>query len=173
MEVRLYQGLLEFNWNLLFTAVTVLVLYLILKHFFFEKVHNIMLARKAMIEEELMNADQESRKASALLEEYSKTLANAEEEKRQIIKEAKVIADERADAIISEAKKEAAEIIVEAHKKMEAEEEKAVSQLKKEIAQLAILTAEQIMEKELENSDQQEIVDKVLEEAASGKWQSQ
>ena len=29
------------------------------------------------------------------------------------------------------------------------------------------------MEKELENSDQQEIVDKVLEEAASGKWQNQ
>ena len=172
MEVRLYQNLLEFNWNLLFSAVTVLVLYLILKHFFFEKVHNIMMARKAMIEEELMNADQESRKASALLEEYSKTLANAEEEKRQIIKEAKVIADERADAIVSDAKKEA-EIIVEALKKMEAEEEKAVSQLKKEIAQLAILTAEQIMEKELENSDQQEIVDKVLEEAASGKWQNQ
>ena len=167
MEVRLYQNLLEFNWNLLFTAVTVLVLYLILKHFFFEKVHNIMMARKAMIEEKLMNADQESRKASALLEEYSKTLANAEEEKRQII------ADERADAIVSDAKKEAAEIIVDAHKKMEAEEEKAVSQLKKEIAQLAILTAEQIMEKELENSDQQEIVDKVLEEAASGKWQNQ
>ena len=95
------------------------------------------------------------------------------QEKRQIIKEAKVIADERADAIVSDAKKEAAEIIVEAHKKMEAEEEKAVSQLKKEIAQLAILTAEQIMEKELENSDQQEIVDKVLEEAASGKWQNQ
>ena len=119
MEVRLYQNLLEFNWNLLFTAVTVFVLYLILKHFFFEKVHNFMMARKAMIEEELMNADQESKKASKLLEEYSKTLANAEEEKRQIIKEAKVIADERADAIVSDAKKEAAQIIVDAHKKIE------------------------------------------------------
>ena len=35
MEVKLYQGLLEINWNLLFSAITVLVLYLILKHFFF------------------------------------------------------------------------------------------------------------------------------------------
>lgn len=173
MEVRLYQGLLEFNWNLLFTAVTVLVLYLILKSFFFEKVHNIMMARKAMIEEELMNADQESRKASALLEEYSKTLANAEEEKRQIIKEAKVIADERARCDCFRCEERSGGNYRGSHKKMEAEEEKAVSQLKKEIAQLAILTAEQIMEKELENSDQQEIVDKVLEEAASGKWQNQ
>ena len=173
MEVRLYQNLLEFNWNLLFTAVTVFVLYLILKHFFLEKVHNFMMARKAMIEEELMNADQESKKASKLLEEYSKTLANAEEEKRQIIKEAKVIADERADAIVSDAKKEAAQIIVDAHKKIEAEEEKAVSQLKKDIGKLAVLTAEQIMQKELGDEDRQELVDKVIEEAGSGKWQSQ
>ena len=172
MEVRLYQNLLEFNWNLLFTAVTVFVLYLILKHFFFEKVHNFMMARKAMIEEELMNADQESKKASKLLEEYSKTLANAEEEKRQIIKEAKVIADERADAIVSDAKKEAAQIIVDAHKKIETEE-KAVSQLKKDIGKLAVLTAEQIMQKELGDEDRQELVDKVIEEAGSGKWQSQ
>ena len=49
MEVKLYQGLLEINWNLLFSAITVLVLYLILKHFFFEKVHNFMEARKAAV----------------------------------------------------------------------------------------------------------------------------
>ena len=173
MEVRLYQGLLEFNWNLLFTAITVLVLYLILKHFFFEKVHNFMLARKAMIEEELMHADSESKKASTLLEEYSKTLANAEEEKRQIIKEAKVIADERAENILSEAKQEASQIIADAHKRIAAEEEKAVLALKKDVAKLAVLTAEQIMEKDLGEEDRQELVDKVLEEAGSGKWQSQ
>ncbi len=173
MEIRLYQGLLEFNWNLLFTVITVLVLYLILKHFFFEKVHNFMMERKAMIEEELIHADSESKKADALLAEYSKTLANAEEEKRQIIKEAKVIADERAESIVSDAKKEASQIIEEAHRRIAAEEEKAVSALKKDVAVLAVLTAEQIMEKDLKKEDRQELVDKVLEEAGSGKWQSQ
>lgn len=173
MEVNLYQGLLELNWNLLFSAITVLVLYLILKHFFFEKVHNFMMARQAMIEEQLAHADSENKKAEALLDEYSRTLANAEEEKRQIIKDAKAMADERADAIVSDAKKEAAEIMLSAHKKIAAEEEKAVSELKGEIAQLAVLTAEQILEKELGSGDRQEIVDKVLEEAASGKWQNQ
>lgn len=173
MEVNLYQGLLEINWNLLFSAITVLVLYLILKHFFFEKVHNFMMSRQAMIEEQLIHAAAENKKAEALLEEYSRTLANAEEEKRQIIKGAKAAADERAEVIISEAKKEAAEIMKCAHKKIAAEEERAVSELKGEIAQLAVLTAEQILEKELGSDDRQEIVDKVLEEAASGKWQNQ
>lgn len=57
MEVKLYQGLLEINWNLLFSAITVLVLYLILKHFFFEKVHNFMEARKAAVQASLDQAE--------------------------------------------------------------------------------------------------------------------
>ena len=173
MEVKLYQGLLEFNWNLLFSAITVLVLYLILKHFFFEKVHNFMEARQAMIEEKLMHADSESKKADELLKEYSETLANAEEEKRQIIKDAKLIADERAGTIVSEAKEEASRIMADAHKKIAVEEEKAVASLKKDVAKLAVLTAEQIVQKELNENDRQELVDKVLEEAGSGKWQNQ
>lgn len=37
MEVKLYQGLFANHWNLLFSAITVLVLYLILKHFSLKK----------------------------------------------------------------------------------------------------------------------------------------
>lgn len=173
MEIKVYQDLLDFNWNLLFSAITVLVLYLILKHFFFEKVHTFMMARQAKIEEELADADLQNKKAYELLDEYSQTLKNAEEEKRQIIKEAKATADARAEEIISNAQQEAQDIMKDARKKMEEEEQKTITGLKKEIAAIAILTAQQIMEKELTDGDQQELVDKVIEEAASGKWQNQ
>lgn len=173
MEVNLYQGLLEINWNLLFSAITVLVLYLILKHFFFEKVHNFMEARKAAVQESLDRAEATNEEAQALFADYQATLSNAEEEKRAIIKEAKAEADRRSDVIVGEAKQQAQKIVAEAHEKMQAEEEKAVVQLKKEVASLAVLTAERIMQKELDESSQQELVDQVLEEAASGKWQNQ
>ena len=173
MEVNLYQGLLEINWNLLFSAITVLVLYLILKHFFFEKVHNFMEARKAAVQESLDRAEATNEEAQALLADYQATLSHAEEEKRAIIKEAKAEADRRSDVIVGEAKQQAQKIVAEAHEKMQAEEEKAVVQLKKEVASLAVLTAERIMQKELDESSQQELVDQVLEEAASGKWQNQ
>lgn len=173
MEVNLYQGLLEINWNLLFSAITVLVLYLILKHFFFEKVHNFMEVRKAAVQESLDRAEATNEEAQALLADYQATLSNAEEEKRAIIKEAKAEADRRSDVIVGEAKQQAQKIVAEAHEKMQAEEEKAVVQLKKEVASLAVLTAERIMQKELDESSQQELVDQVLEEAASGKWQNQ
>ena len=172
MEVKLYQGLLEINWNLLFSAITVLVLYLILKHFFFEKVHNFMEARKAAVQASL---DQEAanEEAQTLLADYRTTLANAETEKRAIIKAAKAEADQRADVIVGDAKQQAQKIIAEAHEKMQADEEKAVVQLKKEVASLAVLTAERIMQKEVDENSQQELVDQVLEEVASGKWQNQ
>ena len=41
--MELYQPLLSLNWNMLFTAITVIVLFFILKHFFFEKVHTLSL----------------------------------------------------------------------------------------------------------------------------------
>ena len=161
MEVKLYQGLLEINWNLLFSAITVLVLYLILKHFFFEKVHKFMEARKAAVQDNLDRAKATEEEAQALLSEYQATLSNAEEEKRAIIKKAKAEADRRADAIVG------------AHENMRAEEEKAVVQLKKEVSSLAVLAAERIMQRELDEKSQQALVDQVLEEAAREKWQNQ
>ena len=173
MEVKLYQGLLEINWNLLFSAITVLVLYLILKHFFFEKVHKFMEARKAAVQDNLDPAKATEGEAQALLSEYQATLSNAEEEKRAIIKEAKAEADRRADAIVGEAKIQAQRIVSEAHENMRAEEEKAVVQLKKEVSSLAVLAAERIMQRELDEKSQQALVDQVLEEAAREKWQNQ
>ena len=173
MEVKLYQGLLEINWNLLFSAITVLVLYLILKHFFFEKVHKFMEARKAAVQDNLDRAKATEEEAQALLSEYQATLSNAEEEKRAIIKAAKAEADRRADVIVGEAKIQAQQIVSEAHENMRAEEEKAVVQLKKEVSSLAVLAAERIMQRELDEKSQQALVDQVLEEAAREKWQNQ
>ena len=164
MEVKLYQGLLEINWNLLFSAITVLVLYLILKF---------MEARKAAVQDNLDRAKATEEEAQALLSEYQATLSNAEEEKRAIIKEAKAEADRRADAIVGEAKIQAQRIVSEAHENMRAEEEKAVVQLKKEVSSLAVLAAERIMQRELDEKSQQALVDQVLEEAAREKWQNQ
>lgn len=172
MNVTVYQGLLEFNWNLLFSAVTVLVLYLILKRFFFDKVHCIMMARQAEIEEQLTHAAETERKAEILLDEYSQTLSRAEDEKREILKDARKEADRRADEIIHNAKTNAYRMTEEARRKLAREEEKAAAQLREEIAGLAVLAAGKILEKEVTEEGQRELVDKVIEEAKKQAWQT-
>lgn len=172
MNVTVYQGLLEFNWNLLFSAVTVLVLYLILKRFFFDKVHCIMMARQAEIEEQLTHAAETERKAEILLDEYSQTLSKAEDEKREILKDARKEADRRADEIIHNAKMNVDRMTEEARRKLAREEEKAAAQLREEIAGLAVLAAGKILEKEVTEEGQRELVDKVIEEAKEQAWQT-
>ena len=171
MEVTLYQGLLEFNWNLLFSAVTVLVLYLILKRFFFEKVHYFMMERQAHIEEQLTHARQTEAQAEELLEEYSRTLAHAEEEKRAILRDARKEADARAEAIVEEAKQEAARITAQTHEKLIHEEEKMIHRLRGDMAGLAILAAEQVLRRELEADGQEELAEQAIREV-SGQWET-
>lgn len=173
MEITLYQGLLEFNWNLLLSAVTVLVLYLILKRYFFEKVHDVLMERQVHIEEQLTHAKEMERNAGALLEEYSWTLANAEEEKRSILRQARAEADQRAEKIIEKARDEAAELNSRTHEKLAHEEEKILHRLHEEIAELAVLAAGQILQREVKETDYTELVDRVIEEAKTAKWENQ
>ena len=55
--MTVYEPLLAFNWNLLFSAITVLVLFLILKKFFFEKVHNFMEERENEVRTQFETAE--------------------------------------------------------------------------------------------------------------------
>ena len=48
-----YTGLIEINWSIIMIWITVIVLFLVLKKFFFEKVKNFMETRSNSIQEPL------------------------------------------------------------------------------------------------------------------------
>ena len=110
MDINKHQDLLTINWNLIFSVITVLVLILILKHFFFEKVKKFMDERKAQVEEQFQKADEAENQARKKLDKYNEILAGAEKEKRTIIAGAMENAKIQADSVLDEARKEAADI---------------------------------------------------------------
>ncbi|MEG1584358.1 MAG: ATP synthase F0 subunit B, partial [Anaerovorax sp.] len=81
-----YADLITLNWTMAMILVTVLVLYLILKHFFFEKVHNFMLARQNAIVDAFDNADHVNKLADEKLEGYNRQISNIEAEGRELIR---------------------------------------------------------------------------------------
>lgn len=172
LEVKLFQPLIAFNWNILFTAITVIVLILILKHFFFEKVHDFMVAREKAIQEALDNADQTNRTAEQKLSDYEAKISDVQGEGKEIIKAARQRATMQADQIVAEAKDKADGILVHTKKEIEREENNAKAQIKQEITTLAMMAAEQIMEKELSKEGHDEIIDKIIEEAGKSEWQN-
>lgn len=167
-----YAELIHLDWTLLMVAVNILILYLILKHFFFEKVHHFMLDRQNAVKDAFDQAERTNQMADDRLGEYKKKLAGMEEEGREIIKKAKIKADAQAKEIVDEANKKASEMILQAQREIERERIKAVSEMKEQIAGLAVYAAEKIIERQLDVSGQDEIIQRVIDQAGNSEWQN-
>ena len=167
-----YAELIHIDWTLAMVAVNVLILYVILKHFFFEKVHNFMLDRQNAVKDAFDQADRVSLMADDKLAQYNKQVANIENEGREIIKNAKIKAEGLAKDITDEANKKATEMILQAQREIEKEKNKAIGEMKQQIAGLAIYAAEKIIEKQLDVSGQEEIIQRVIEQAGTSEWQN-
>ena len=160
-----YTGLIEINWSIIMIWITVIVLFLVLKKFFFEKVKNFMETRSNSIQDAFDSAEAVNRRADEKMQNYTKRIANVEAEGREIIRDAKIKADAQAREIIEDANKQATEIMNKAEKNIEREK-------RKEVAALAMLAAERIVEREIQNIGQDEIVDEVINKARSTGWQN-
>lgn len=170
MKVQLYQDLLTVNWNLLFSFITVVVLVLILKHFFFEKVHRFMEAREQHVENTLKEAEQTNQDAKQVLADYEAKLADAETEKREIIKNAVNEAKAQAGEVINQANAEASIVREKTQKEIERDKKIARKELQREIGNMAVLAAEKILEEELSPNKQEAVVSRILEEAEGTPW---
>ena len=158
--------------DLIFAVANFLILVLILGKFLYKPFLGILEKRKQTIEDAFTNAEATNRKADEKYEAYTKKLARAEAESREIIKNARLKADDHANMIVEEAKAEAARIKLQAEKEAVREKEKALREVREQIGQLAILAAEQILEKEVAAEGQEEIIDRGLEKAGTSQWQN-
>ena len=167
-----YTGLIEINWSIIMIWITVIVLFLVLKKFFFEKVKNFMETRSNSIQDAFDSAEAVNRRADEKMQNYTKRIANVEAEGREIIRDAKIKADAQAREIIEDANKQATEILNKAERNIEREKQKAMEEMRKEVAALAMMAAERIVELEIQNVGQDEIVDEVINKARSTGWQN-
>lgn len=170
MKVQLYQDLLTINWNLLFSLITVVVLVLILKKFFFEKVHSFMEARQQQVVNTLQEAQATREEAQQKLEEYEAQMARAESQKREIIKKAMQEAKDQAGAVLADAGKEASQVREQTRREIERDKLIAKKELQREIGDMAVLAAGKIIGEELNPKRQAEVVDKIIEEAEDSSW---
>ena len=168
----MHAGIIELNWFFLMILINVAILYFILKRFFWEKVRTFMLDRQAAVQDAFDSAEAINRRADEKMQNYSRRIANVEEESREIIRNAKARAEAQAKDIVDNAHKEASDIIAKAERTIEIEREKATAEMRQEIAALAIMAAEQIVEKEISSTGQEAIVDEVINKARSTGWQN-
>jgi F-type H+-transporting ATPase subunit b len=165
-----FESIFHFGWTMVMILITFLVLYLILKKYFFEKVRAFMLARELKVKESFENADAANRSADERLVEYEKKLASAETERREILMQAKITADENSRVIVKAAEERISAMMIKAEKEIEREKQQAIESMREQIALLAVYAAEKILERNIDANDQAGIIDGVIREAERSEW---
>lgn len=132
-------------WNILWTVVNLLVLYLLMKKFLFGPILKVMDQRKALIDGQFASAGEVERKALELKQKYEESLNNAREESLRIMDQAKLDGHAEYERIVEEANQQAGQIIAGAQTAVTEEKQKALKEMEADIASLAIDAAEQIL----------------------------
>lgn len=132
-------------WNIAFTVINLLILYVAFRIFFFKPIAAIIEQRQKEADEEYAKATTESAKASELAASYEGKLADAETEKKQIIAEARNKANAEYQTIVAQATTEAQQIHDDAVTTANNEKDKIISSAKKEIADLVVSAATKVV----------------------------
>ena len=133
-------------WNILFTIINLVVLYLLMKKFLFKPVMGIMEKRENMIKEQLQRAQDSESSANELKAQWEEKIKTADDESERIIQQSREKAKNEYVRIVDDADKEATKIIVEARKNIETEKENTFNSVQSEIADLAMTAARKIVE---------------------------
>ena len=111
--------LLRIDWNVVFTIINLIVLYLGLRKFLIGPVTNVMEQRKQMIEGQIADANKLKAEAGDLKKQYEGMLAQAHEESAELLEKTRKSAQAEYENRINVADAEAEKIIENAHKTVE------------------------------------------------------
>ncbi|MDE7279254.1 MAG: F0F1 ATP synthase subunit B [Oscillospiraceae bacterium] len=146
------------------TILNTLILFLVIKHFLFDKVNAILESRRTEVAKTYEDADSALSNAKRLEAEYTDKLSAAKEESAEIVKNATRKAQTRSDEIIAGAKDEARGIVDKANADIEKEKKRAVNQIKDEISDIAMSIASQVVSKEIDQNTHKQLIESFIDE---------
>ena len=158
--------------EIIFAIANFLILLAVLAKFMYKPFLANLERRKQMIEDAISNAEAVNKRADEKMNSYNKRIAGAEREAAGIINEAKIKADKQASQIIDDANEKAALIMQKAEQEIERQKDAAITEAREQIGMLAVMAAEKIIEKELDDVGQTQIIDSILDEAGAAGWQN-
>ncbi|HZG57762.1 F0F1 ATP synthase subunit B [Paenibacillus sp.] len=159
---------MEFVWtSTVITIIAFVLLYLLLNKYAFGPLFNIMEQRKRLVVGELEQAEANRKESAALLEEQRKAIEQARKEAQEIVENSRKISTKSAEELVEAAKNEAARLKEAAQQDIVSEKNQAIAELRKQVGEMSVKIASKIIEKEVDASAQEALVDKYLKEVGS------
>ena len=144
-----------------------LLLFMVVRFFFWNHVTDFIEGRKELMSKEIKEAQDLKEEASEIKSNAHDELVKGRNNAREIIENAKQKGQQERTEIIANAKEEASKLIDNAEKEIDSELRKARKQVNDEIVSVAVLMAEKIVKKELDEKTYKDMIEEVTKGVAS------
>jgi len=145
-------------WTIIAFAIT----FFVLKRYAFGPIQSMIDERRDRIRQSLDEADNAREEARRLLEEHRALIASARTDAEEILGEARRVADSTRERVREEAEADRQRRLEETQRQVEAETRRALEQIRAEVAELALVAAEKVTRKSLDQTDQRRLIDEAI-----------
>lgn len=155
-------------WTALFTLLNTLTVIFVGTKFLFKPVMKMIESRQKEIDSMYDEADKAQAQATQMESEYKEKLSAAQATSERLVKEAMARGQAREEEILRQANAEASAIMDKAAADIAMEKKKAINDAKDEISDIAMAIAGKIVGRELNSTDQSDLIDHFIEELGDG-----
>ncbi|MBM7605332.1 F0F1 ATP synthase subunit B [Metabacillus litoralis] len=155
--------------DIVFQLVMFLILLALLGKYAFGPVMNMMKQREDFIANEINSSEERNKEAQKLVEEQRELLKQARVEAQGLVENAKKLGEQQKEDIIQAARSEAGRLKDGALKEIEQQKEQAVAALREQVASLSVMIASKVIEKELNEQEQEKLINDYINEVGEGR----
>jgi F-type H+-transporting ATPase subunit b len=155
--------------DILFQLAMFLILMALLKKFAWGPLMGIMNEREQHIAGQIDAAEKSRTEANKNLEEQRELLKTARLEAAQLIESAKKQADVQREEILDLARTESDRLKESAKLEIQQQKEQAVAAIRDQVATLSVMIASKVIEKELNEAEQEKLINEYIIEAGDGR----
>ncbi|MGL6104703.1 F0F1 ATP synthase subunit B [Romboutsia sp.] len=164
-----FKPLIGITYELVFQLINTFLVFWILKKLLFKPVMGVIEARQKDIDQNLAQGEQAKSEGLSIKKEYEEKITSAKNEGQEIIKQATLRAEKKESEIISTAKEEAQSLKEKASKDVEQEKQKVMNEIKNDISDIALLAASKVIEKDIDKSKHEELINNFIKEVGEAK----
>lgn len=133
--------MLTLNWNIIWTFVDLIVLYVLMKKFLFARVQKVLDQRQEMIQGQMDHAKEQEALANQNLQQARETVENATKEAREKAQRILEAASKKEKEQLQASEEEAKRILISSRKQAEQERKKLLADTQDEMVTIAMLAA--------------------------------
>ncbi|WP_416147761.1 F0F1 ATP synthase subunit B [Salipaludibacillus sp. HK11] len=155
----------EIEWiNAAYQLVAFLFLLFLLKKFAFGPIMDMMEKRENHVADQIASAEKNRKDAEKYLAEQREAIQAARQEAKEIVENSKIMSDQQAKDVLKDARNEAERMKQAAISEINTEKEQAISALREQVSTLSVLVASKVIEKELDEKEQERLIQETLRE---------